>query len=80
MTEDEARRIGEAIAEAAELKRVPIEIPMERRAYALKCAIETKSVAMSLREDASVAESAGQVLEAAGMYLTFIETGSVDGD
>lgn len=50
----------------------PFEDPRERRAFCLKSAIETKSVALSLRNDGSVAESAEQVLAAARLYEAYI--------
>lgn len=73
ITEDEARMIGKAIREEARIVGVAIENPMERRAICLKLAMDTKGVAFSLKNDASVAEAAGQVLEAAQLYLDFVE-------
>lgn len=72
MTENEARMIGRAIREEAKLISIPIENEMERRAICLKLAIETKGVAFSLKNDATVAEAAEQVLTAALMYDDFV--------
>jgi len=75
ISEEEARMIEK---EAAELTSVPIENEpsrMERRAACLRFAIETKNVALSLKNDGSVLESAHQVLEAAAEYLKFVEGG-----
>lgn len=72
MTEDEARMIGKAIREEAKLVAVPIENLIERRAICLKLAIETKGVAFSLANDASVADAAAQVIEAAQLYHDFV--------
>lgn len=72
ITEDQARMIGKAISEEAEMVAVPIENEMERRAICLKLAIDTKGVAFSLKNDDSPADAAAQVLEAARMYDDFV--------
>lgn len=54
------------------MKHLPMINPLERRALSLKFAIETKGVAFSLKNDASVEEAAEQVLTAAKMYNDFI--------
>jgi hypothetical protein len=52
---------------------LPVENSMERRAVALRFAIETKGVAFSLKNDGSIQESAEQVLAAARIYQAYIE-------
>lgn len=72
ITEDQARMIGRAIREEANLISVPVQDPMERRAICLRFAIETKGVAFSLKNDATVTEAAEQVIEAARLYHDFV--------
>lgn len=70
ITEDEARMIGKAIKEAAEIRAVAIESPVERRAVCLKLAIDTRGDAF--RTDSKASEDAADVLEAARMYDDFV--------
>jgi hypothetical protein len=72
MTEDEAKMIGRAIKDAAEMVALPIDRPTERRAICLKLAIETKGVAFSLKTDGTVQDSAEQVVAAARLYEQFV--------
>lgn len=72
MNNEQAQLIGQEIAKAAKLVAVPIQDERECRAICVKMAIETKTVAMSLRVDGTVQESADQVLTAAQMYYDFI--------
>lgn len=64
--------IGKAIREEASLIKIPIENEIERRAICLRLAIETKGVAFSLKNDASVEEAAAQVVTVARMYEDFV--------
>lgn len=77
MTEDEAKMIGRAIREAAGLIQIPIENETERRAIALKLAIDTKGVAVSFKDDSTPAETAAEVVAAAHVYDDFL-TGGAD--
>lgn len=72
MTEDEARMLGKAIRESAEMVSIPIKDPIERRAICVKLAMETKGVAFSLKNDGTLPEAAQQVLEAAQLYYAFV--------
>jgi hypothetical protein len=72
ITEDQARMIGKAIREEANMIALPIENETERRVICLKLAIETKGAAFSLKNDASIAEAAAGVVEVARMYDDFV--------
>lgn len=72
ISEDEARMIGKAIREEANLLALGIHDPIERRGICLKLAIETKGVAFSLKNDGTVAEAAQQVVDAAQIYYAFV--------
>jgi hypothetical protein len=54
------------------LVRLPIYDPMERRAICLKLALDTKGVAFSLKNDATVADAATDVVEAAKYYEAYV--------
>lgn len=70
MTEEEARMIGRAIREEAQLIAVPVENPMERRAVCLKFAIETRG--RMVIDDATFAAGVGEVIGAARHYDAYI--------
>lgn len=70
ITENEARMIGKAIKEEAEIRAVAIESPIERRAVCLKFAIETR--ANAFRTDTKASEDAADVLVAARLYDDFV--------
>jgi hypothetical protein len=54
------------------LVRLPIYDPMERRAVCLKLALDAKGVAFSLKNDASVADAATDVIAAATHYESYV--------
>lgn len=74
MTDEDATRIGQAIAKAAKMIALPIDNSRECRAIALKLAIETRNVAFAVVKDGAE-ESAAQVVTAAELYLSFIKGG-----
>lgn len=70
ITEQQARMIGKAIREEAQIVALAIENEMERRAICLKLAIETRGSAFPATSTA-VADAA-DVLQAARMYDAFV--------
>lgn len=73
MTEDEARMIGKAIHEAAEMVALPIECEMERRAICLKLAIGTWNVAhYAFADGPTSADIAALVVDAARVYEAYV--------
>jgi hypothetical protein len=72
ITEPEARMIGKAIREEANLIALAIHDPIEQRALCLRFAIDTQRVAMSLAPAGTAVEAASQVVEAARLYHGFL--------
>lgn len=70
ITEDQARMIGKAIRDEANLVATPLANETERRAFSLKMAIDTRGNAF--RSDSSAVQDATDVLQAAQMYDDFL--------
>lgn len=69
-TEQQARMIGKAIREEAEIVPTPLANGIERRAFSLKMAIETRGSAFPVTSAA--VDDAADVLQAARMYDAFL--------